>query len=98
MALSTFAHYDSVGLTFGAPNVNTIVKKCISLPADLARGAEELAHTESKTLSCLIQDALRMLVIERRRHKLRSIQKYWSRVARDKGVLTEKDLKRFLHA
>jgi len=34
------------------------VKKTISLPTDLPREAEELARSEGKTLSAVIQDAL----------------------------------------
>lgn len=74
----------------------TAVKKTISLPADLARGAEELARAEGKTLSGVIQDALRLAGIERQLRELRGMQGYWSRKARDKGILTEKDLNRYL--
>lgn len=72
------------------------VKKTISLPADLARDAEALARAEGKTLSAVIQDALRQSRIERRLQELRGLQGYWSRKARDKGILTEKDLERYL--
>ena len=72
------------------------VKKTISLPADLARSAEELARAEGKTLSGVIQDALRLAGIERQLQELRGMQGYWSRKARDKGILTEKDLDRYL--
>ena len=72
------------------------VKKTISLPADLARAAEALARAEGKTLSAVIQDALRQARIERRLQELRGIQGYWSRKARDKGILTERDLARYL--
>lgn len=41
------------------------VKKTISLPADLAREAEALARAEAKTLSAVIQDALRQARIDR---------------------------------
>ena len=73
------------------------VKKTISLPADLARDAEALARAEGKTLSAVIQDALRQARFERRLNDLRGIQGYWSRQARDKGILTEQDLERYLH-
>ena len=73
------------------------VKKTISLPADLAREAEALARAEGKTLSAVIQDALRQAHIERRLQELRGIQTYWSQKARDKGILTEQDLERYLH-
>lgn len=75
----------------------TAVKKTISLPANLAREAEQLARAEGKTLSAVIQDALRSARIERQRQELRGIQGYWSRKAREKGILTEQDLERYLH-
>jgi metal-responsive CopG/Arc/MetJ family transcriptional regulator len=74
----------------------TAVKKTISLPADLARDVEAIAKSEGKTLSGVIQDALRQVRIERRRLELRGLQGYWSRRARDKGLLTEADLDRYL--
>jgi hypothetical protein len=73
------------------------VKKTISLPAALAKEAEALARAEGKTLSAVVQDALRRARIERQLQELRGMQGYWSRRARDKGILTEKDLERYLH-
>lgn len=72
------------------------VKKTISLPADLAREAEALAEAEGKTLSAVIQDALRQARIARRGDEFRAIEGYWSRKARDNGILTEEDLERYL--
>ena len=72
------------------------VKKTISLPADLAREVEALARAEGKTLSGVIQDALRSARIQRRLQDLRGIQGHWSRIARDRGILTESDLERYL--
>ena len=76
--------------------MGTAVKKTISLPAKLAREAEALAKAEGKTLSAVIQDALRQTRIERRLQELRGMQGYWSRKARDQGILTEQDLERHL--
>ena len=76
--------------------MGTAVKKTISLPADLARDTEAQARAEGKTVSAVIQDALRQARIERRLQEFRGIQGYWSRQARDKGLLTEKDLERYL--
>jgi hypothetical protein len=73
------------------------VKKTISLPAELAREAEALARVEGKTLSAVVQDALRQARIDRRLQELRGVQGYWSRKARDKGILTERDLERYLN-
>lgn len=72
------------------------VKKTISLPAELAKQAEALARAEGKTLSGVIQEALRQAAIERRLQELRGMQAFWSRQAREKGILTEKDLARYL--
>ena len=38
------------------------VKKAISLPADLAAEAEAIARDENKSLSAVVQDALRALI------------------------------------
>ncbi|MGH7342666.1 MAG: hypothetical protein ACREKH_19445, partial [Candidatus Rokuibacteriota bacterium] len=69
-----------------------------SLPAELAKEAEALARAEGKTLSAVVQDALRQARIERRVQELRGIQGYWTRKARDMGILTEQDLERMLDA
>lgn len=74
----------------------TAVKKTISLPPELAKEAEEKAREEGKTLSAVIQDALRFARKERLKKELYQMQEYWSRKAKEKGVLTEKDLKRYL--
>lgn len=74
------------------------VKKTISLPAELAKEAEALARAEGKTLSGVIQEALRQARIGRRRQGLREAQGFWSRKARERGLLTEQDLERYLGA
>jgi predicted transcriptional regulator len=76
--------------------MTTAVKKTISLPPDLARAAEEMARAEGKTLSAVIQDALRAARASRLKADLRTAQDYWSKKAKDRGVLTEKDLERLL--
>ncbi len=71
------------------------VKKTISLPPELAREAEEIARAEGKSLSAVIQDALRATRATRLKGELRAIQDYWSRKAKEKGLLTEKDFERY---
>jgi PHD/YefM family antitoxin component YafN of YafNO toxin-antitoxin module len=71
----------------------TAIKKNISLPPDLAREAEETAHEEGKTLSAVIQDALRVARKNRLKKNLSQVQGYWSRRAKEKGILNERDLK-----
>ncbi|HVA76885.1 MAG TPA: hypothetical protein VNF27_03275 [Candidatus Binataceae bacterium] len=75
---------------------STAVKRTISLPKDLAREAERIARAESRSLSSVIQDALRIARTERMNRELGGIQGYWSRKAREKGILTERDLQRYL--
>jgi predicted transcriptional regulator len=76
--------------------MTTAVKKTISLPPELAREVEEIARTEGKTLSAVVQDALRAARTARLKGEFREVQDYWSRKARAKGILTEKDLERYL--
>ena len=72
------------------------VKKAISLPPDLARFAMATAREEGKTLSAVVQDAMRAYRLLRLRVEYRDLQSYWSQRAREKGVLTESQLERYL--
>jgi len=72
------------------------VKKTVSLPPDLARAAEQIARAEGKTLSGVVQDALRDARAKRLREELQGLQGYWSRKAKEQGILTEEDLERYL--
>ncbi len=47
-------------------------------------------------LSAVIQEALRLARVERLKTEFRGMQGYWSRKAKEKGILTEKDLERCL--
>ncbi|MHB1515768.1 MAG: CopG family transcriptional regulator [Acidiferrobacteraceae bacterium] len=76
--------------------MGTAVKKTISLPPDLAKEAENMARAEGKTLSAVVQDALRASRTARLMSEFRGIQGYWSRKAEAKGILTEKELERYL--
>jgi metal-responsive CopG/Arc/MetJ family transcriptional regulator len=76
--------------------VSKAVKKAISLPADLAAEAEAIARDEKKSLSAVVQDALRALKKSRLRSEFRDLQGYWSTRARDMGVLSERELQRLL--
>ena len=73
-----------------------VVKKTISLPPELAQAAEEMAREEGKTLSGVVQEALKLLRRQKLAEEFKSIQGYWSRKAREKGILTEEDLERYL--
>ena len=72
------------------------VKKTISLPPELAREVEDMAKDEGKTVSAVVQDALRAFNRARARDEFSSLQGYWSKKARSRGVLTQSDLDRIL--
>ena len=74
------------------------VKKTIALPPDLACAAEQIAQAEGKTLSGVVQDALRHARAVRLRRELVALQGFWTRRAKERGVLTEEDLDRHLQA
>jgi metal-responsive CopG/Arc/MetJ family transcriptional regulator len=78
--------------------MGTAVKKTISLPPKLAKEVEDISREEGKPVSAVIQDALRLARKERIKKEFYQIQDYWSRKAKEKGILTEKDLERYLKA
>ena len=71
------------------------VRKTVSLPSDLARAAEQMAEAEGKTLSAVVQDALRKARAAYFEEELGELQDYWSRRAKERGILTEEDLDRY---
>jgi hypothetical protein len=76
--------------------MGSAVKKTISLPVELAREAEQIARAEGKSLSAVVQEALRGARKRRLSEELRSLQGYWSATARERRLLTEEDLARYL--
>ncbi len=76
--------------------MGTVVKKTISLPAELAKEMEEVAREEGKPVSVVIQEALKIVRRERLKSEFSLIQDYWTRKAKAKGILTEKDLEKYL--
>jgi len=76
--------------------MTTVVRKTISLPPELAQAAEEMARAEGKTLSAIVQDALRQAREKRLSDEFKGLQDYWSKTAKARGVLSEEDLERYL--
>ena len=72
------------------------VKKTISLPLELARDLDEQARAERKTVSGVVQEALWKVRRARLRNQFHQVQSYWSRKAKERGILTEHDLERYL--
>ncbi|GJL58800.1 MAG: hypothetical protein NPIRA03_16570 [Nitrospirales bacterium] len=61
------------------------VKKTISLPPDLSRELEEIAQKGGKTISTVIQKALRVVRRECLKSKFLDTQQYWTGKARKGG-------------
>jgi predicted transcriptional regulator len=76
--------------------MGSAVKKTISLPPDLSKELEEIAQEEGKTVSAVIQEALRIAKRERLKTRFLDTQQYWTRKAKEKGILTERDLQKYL--
>lgn len=76
--------------------MGTAVKKTISLPPDLFKELDEIAQEEGKTVSAVIQEALRIAKRERLKSRFLDSQKYWTRKAKEKGILTDRDLQKYL--
>lgn len=72
------------------------VKKTISLSSDLADEIKRIAVTEEKSLSSVVQEALKSYRRSRLRKDFYELQGYWSTQAKAKGLLNEKDLSRYL--
>lgn len=71
----------------------TAVKKTISLPPDLAEEIAMIAEEEGKTLSAVIQDALRSTRKERLKKEFYQLQGYWSRRAKKRAFSLKKTLR-----
>ncbi len=76
--------------------MTTAVKRTISLPPELAEEIEMIAEEEGKTVSSVIQDALRSMKKQRLKKEFYQLQGYWSNKAKQKGILTEQDLEKYL--
>ena len=72
------------------------VKKTISLPPELARELEEQARAQQRTLSGIVQEALWKARRGRLRKQFHQLQSYWSQKAKEQGIISERDLERYL--
>ena len=74
----------------------TAAKRQLALPAALSKELDQLARREGKSALAVLQD----LVSENKHNRLgqgyRAIQGYWSKKAKAKGILTARDLQRYL--
>lgn len=76
--------------------MTTAAKRQLALPAALSKELDQLARREGKSTVAVLQD----LVLENKHNRLeqefRAIQGYWSKKAKAKGILTTRDLQRYL--
>jgi len=76
--------------------MGSAVKRTISLPADLAQEIDEISKNEGRSVSSIVQDALRLARANRLKSEFKNIQGFWSNKAREAGILTQKDLDRLI--
>jgi len=74
--------------------MGSAVRRTISLPPDLAQEIDEISENEGRSVSSIVQDALRLARTQRLKNEFNDVQGFWSKKAREAGILTQKDLDR----
>jgi hypothetical protein len=74
----------------------TAAKRQLVLPAALSRELNRLARREGKSALAVLQDLVSENEHNRLEQEFRAIQGYWSKRAKAKGILTARDLQRYL--
>ena len=74
----------------------TAAKRQLAIPAALSRELEQLARREGKSALAVVQDLVSENKHNRLEQEFRTIQGYWSKRAKAKGILTGRDLQRYL--
>lgn len=78
--------------------MSVAAKKSVALSSALSKELAKIAREEGKTVSAVIEDALRESKRKRLTQSFLAIQGYWTKKAREKGILTERDLRKYLAA
>ena len=68
----------------------------ISLPPEIAEDYERIAQKEAKNKSQLFRDMFVLYKKETAEQEFFELQRYGSKLARGKGILTEKDVERIV--
>jgi hypothetical protein len=74
----------------------TAAKRQLALPAALSRDLNQLARRKGKSTVAVLQEFVTANKQNRLTQEFRDLQGYWSKKAKAKGVLTARDLKRYL--
>lgn len=76
--------------------MGSAVKRTISLPPDMAQEIDEISKNEGRSVSSIVQDALRLARTQRLKNEFSEIQGFWSTKARKAGILSQKDLDKLI--
>ncbi len=68
----------------------------ISLPPEIAKDYEKIAEQEAKNKSQLFRDMFSLYKEKSLEQEFFDLQRYGARRAREKGILTEKDVERIV--
>ena len=74
----------------------TATKRKLALPAAISKELDQLARSEGKSTVAVLQDLALENKHNRLRQEFRTIQGYWSKKAKAKGILMARDLQRYL--
>ena len=74
----------------------TAAKRQLALPAALSKELDQLARREGKSTVAVLQDLVSENKHNRFGQEYRAIQGYWRKKAKAKGILTTRDLQRYL--
>ena len=76
--------------------MSTVAKKTLALPPALFKKLVQIAREEGKTVCAVIQDALREAKRKRLKQAFLTMQGYWTRKAKKRGILTGRDPRKYL--
>lgn len=74
----------------------TAPKRRLVLPAALSKELDQLARREGESALAVLKDLVLENKHNRLEQELRAIQGYWRKKAKAKGILTARDLQRYL--
>ena len=80
----------------GTCNGRSRVAVTISLPPQLAREYDRLAQAVAKNRSQLFREMFALYRQSQEEETLRALQRYGRRKARERGILTERDVERLV--
>jgi len=83
-------------LTARGVTMATATKRQLALPAALLRKLDQLAWREGKSALAVLQDLMSENEHNRLEQEFRATQGRWSKKAKAKGILTARDLQRYL--